>query len=157
MLPSKSSLILLRVLKDSSLFHHFSTDASFALFLSLCTTRLTNFVEISQSSQLQRVPQAPVALSLRGMRASSALPCCDRVVTCPVPSFPSSVYSRVPKKSSQELYGLICYAELRKKVGGCKQTAKRTNACCSFFFFFLQFVGVLSLHLTLRHKGLIAA
>lgn len=24
------------------------------------------------------------------------------------------------KKSSQELYGLICYAELRKKVGGCK-------------------------------------
>lgn len=31
-----------------------------------------------------------------------------------------SVYSRVLKKSSQELYGLICYAELRKKVGGCK-------------------------------------
>uniref|UniRef100_A0A3B3UNJ5 Protein cramped-like n=1 Tax=Poecilia latipinna TaxID=48699 RepID=A0A3B3UNJ5_9TELE len=27
-------------------------------------------------------------------------------------------YSRVLKKSSQELYGLICYAELRKKVGG---------------------------------------
>lgn len=32
----------------------------------------------------------------------------------------SSVYSRVLKKSSQELYGLICYAELRKKVGGRK-------------------------------------
>uniref|UniRef100_A0A8C1P1Z8 Protein cramped-like n=1 Tax=Cyprinus carpio TaxID=7962 RepID=A0A8C1P1Z8_CYPCA len=32
----------------------------------------------------------------------------------------NNVYSRVLKKSSQELYGLICYAELRKKVGGCK-------------------------------------
>ncbi len=32
------------------------------------------------------------------------------------------MYSRVLKKSSQELYGLICYAELRKKVGGCKYT-----------------------------------
>ncbi|KPP67399.1 protein cramped-like [Scleropages formosus] len=30
----------------------------------------------------------------------------------------SNVYSRVLKKSSRELYGLICYAELRKKVGG---------------------------------------
>ncbi|XP_056263133.1 protein cramped-like isoform X2 [Pseudoliparis swirei] len=30
----------------------------------------------------------------------------------------ANVYSRVLKKSSQELYGLICYAELRKKVGG---------------------------------------
>ncbi|XP_070836442.1 protein cramped-like isoform X1 [Chaetodon trifascialis] len=30
----------------------------------------------------------------------------------------ATVYSRVLKKSSQELYGLICYAELRKKVGG---------------------------------------
>ncbi|XP_061086444.1 protein cramped-like [Conger conger] len=30
----------------------------------------------------------------------------------------SNAYSRVLKKSSQELYGLICYAELRKKVGG---------------------------------------
>lgn len=87
----------------------------------------------------------PVALSLHGMRASSTLPCCSRVVTCPVPSFPSSVYSRVPKKSSQELYGLICYAELRKKVGGCKQTRKRTNTCCCCCCF-LQFVGVLSLH-----------
>ncbi|CAL9693844.1 unnamed protein product [Knipowitschia caucasica] len=29
-----------------------------------------------------------------------------------------NVYSRTLKKSSQELYGLICYAELRKKVGG---------------------------------------
>ncbi|KAJ8347207.1 hypothetical protein SKAU_G00286080 [Synaphobranchus kaupii] len=28
------------------------------------------------------------------------------------------VYSRVLKKSSQELYSLICFAELRKKVGG---------------------------------------
>lgn len=33
-----------------------------------------------------------------------------------------TVYSRVLKKSSQELYGLICYAELRKKVGGCKSS-----------------------------------
>uniref|UniRef100_A0A3B5PQ34 Protein cramped-like n=1 Tax=Xiphophorus maculatus TaxID=8083 RepID=A0A3B5PQ34_XIPMA len=32
----------------------------------------------------------------------------------------ANVYSRVLKKSSQELYGLICYAELRKKVGGRK-------------------------------------
>ncbi|KAK7939722.1 hypothetical protein WMY93_003048 [Mugilogobius chulae] len=30
----------------------------------------------------------------------------------------ANVYSRTLKKSSQELYGLICYAELRKKVGG---------------------------------------
>uniref|UniRef100_A0A3P8W890 Protein cramped-like n=1 Tax=Cynoglossus semilaevis TaxID=244447 RepID=A0A3P8W890_CYNSE len=30
----------------------------------------------------------------------------------------ANVYSRVLKKSSQELYGLICYAELRKKIGG---------------------------------------
>ncbi|XP_024278927.1 protein cramped-like isoform X4 [Oncorhynchus tshawytscha] len=30
----------------------------------------------------------------------------------------ANVYSRVLKKSSQELYGLLCYAELRKKVGG---------------------------------------
>ncbi|XP_029945088.1 protein cramped-like isoform X2 [Salarias fasciatus] len=30
----------------------------------------------------------------------------------------TNAYSRVLKKSSQELYGLICYAELRKKVGG---------------------------------------
>ncbi|KAM3863534.1 protein cramped-like [Diretmus argenteus] len=30
----------------------------------------------------------------------------------------ANVYARVLKKSSQELYGLICYAELRKKVGG---------------------------------------
>ncbi|KAK5885190.1 hypothetical protein CesoFtcFv8_018924 [Champsocephalus esox] len=30
----------------------------------------------------------------------------------------ATAYSRVLKKSSQELYGLICYAELRKKVGG---------------------------------------
>uniref|UniRef100_A0A671Q4Z0 Protein cramped-like n=1 Tax=Sinocyclocheilus anshuiensis TaxID=1608454 RepID=A0A671Q4Z0_9TELE len=30
----------------------------------------------------------------------------------------NNVYSRVLKKSSQELYGLIYYAELRKKVGG---------------------------------------
>ncbi|KAG5832363.1 hypothetical protein ANANG_G00290390 [Anguilla anguilla] len=31
---------------------------------------------------------------------------------------PANVYSRVLKKSSQELYGLICFAELRKKAGG---------------------------------------
>lgn len=31
-----------------------------------------------------------------------------------------SVFSRGLKKSSQELYGLICYGELRKKVGGCE-------------------------------------
>lgn len=30
------------------------------------------------------------------------------------------VFSRGLKKSSQELYGLICYGELRKKVGGCE-------------------------------------
>ncbi|XP_061079345.1 protein cramped-like [Conger conger] len=30
----------------------------------------------------------------------------------------ANVYSRVLKKSSQELYGLVCFAELRKKVGG---------------------------------------
>ncbi|XP_051572022.1 protein cramped-like isoform X2 [Myxocyprinus asiaticus] len=30
----------------------------------------------------------------------------------------NNAYSHVLKKSSQELYGLICYAELRKKVGG---------------------------------------
>ncbi|XP_071389450.1 protein cramped-like [Centroberyx affinis] len=30
----------------------------------------------------------------------------------------ANAYSRALKKSSQELYGLICYAELRKKVGG---------------------------------------
>ncbi|RXM98644.1 Protein cramped-like [Acipenser ruthenus] len=31
----------------------------------------------------------------------------------------NNVFSRGLKKSSQELYGLICYAELRKKIGGC--------------------------------------
>ncbi|XP_039632131.1 protein cramped-like isoform X1 [Polypterus senegalus] len=31
----------------------------------------------------------------------------------------NNVFSRNLKKSSQELYGLICYAELRKKIGGC--------------------------------------
>lgn len=30
------------------------------------------------------------------------------------------VFSRGLKKSSQELYGLICYGELRKKIGGCE-------------------------------------
>ncbi|KAM4698819.1 LOW QUALITY PROTEIN: protein cramped-like [Rhinophrynus dorsalis] len=30
-----------------------------------------------------------------------------------------NVFSRGLKKSSQELYGLICYGELRKKIGGC--------------------------------------
>lgn len=31
----------------------------------------------------------------------------------------NNVFSRGLKKSSQELYGLICYGELRKKIGGC--------------------------------------
>ncbi|XP_078415181.1 protein cramped-like isoform X1 [Cetorhinus maximus] len=31
----------------------------------------------------------------------------------------TNVFSRGLKKSSQELYGLICYGELRKKIGGC--------------------------------------
>lgn len=31
-----------------------------------------------------------------------------------------SVFSQGLKKSSLELYGLICYGELRKKIGGCK-------------------------------------
>ncbi|XP_055991194.1 protein cramped-like isoform X1 [Sorex fumeus] len=30
-----------------------------------------------------------------------------------------NVFSRGLKRSSQELYGLICYGELRKKIGGC--------------------------------------
>lgn len=30
------------------------------------------------------------------------------------------MFSRGLKKSSQELYGLICYGELRKKIGGCE-------------------------------------
>lgn len=83
MLPSKSSLILLRVLKDSSLFQHFSTDASFALFLSLCTARLTNFVEISQSSRLQRAPTPPPPRGVISawhacvLRVAMLRPCCD--------------------------------------------------------------------------------
>lgn len=36
-----------------------------------------------------------------------------------------SVFSRGLKKSSQELYGLICYGELRKKVGGCEYGCSR--------------------------------
>lgn len=32
----------------------------------------------------------------------------------------AAVFSRGLKKSSQELYGLICYGELRKKIGGCE-------------------------------------
>lgn len=31
-----------------------------------------------------------------------------------------SVFSQGLKKSSLELYGLICYGELRKKIGGCE-------------------------------------
>uniref|UniRef100_A0A8C9S9V4 Cramped chromatin regulator homolog 1 n=1 Tax=Scleropages formosus TaxID=113540 RepID=A0A8C9S9V4_SCLFO len=43
----------------------------------------------------------------------------------------SNVYSRVLKKSSRELYGLICYAELRKKVGGCKGLTSCFLLCVS--------------------------
>ncbi|XP_037670033.1 protein cramped-like isoform X2 [Choloepus didactylus] len=54
-----------------------------------------------------------------------------------------SVFSRGLKKSSQELYGLICYGELRKKIGGCmddKNAAKLSE---------LIQVGAT----TVRHKG----
>ncbi|KAK2495321.1 hypothetical protein MC885_000338, partial [Smutsia gigantea] len=37
------------------------------------------------------------------------------------------VFSRGLKKSSQELYGLICYGELRKKVGGCMDDKNATK------------------------------
>ncbi|KAI5228864.1 protein cramped-like isoform X2 [Manis pentadactyla] len=37
------------------------------------------------------------------------------------------VCSRGLKKSSQELYGLICYGELRKKVGGCMDDKNATK------------------------------
>ena len=40
-----------------------------------------------------------------------------------------SVFSRGLKKSSQELYGLICYGELRKKVGGCEYGAPGLLQC----------------------------
>lgn len=126
--------------------------------------RLRNFIEITSAPGV--TPGPPLswrhshgALFLRGMRASSALPCRDLFSS----SFPPPVYSRVPKKSSQELYGLICYAELRKKVGGCKQTANMHNNSYMLFMYSLyvvdkqQSVGVLSMHFTLRHKGLIAA
>lgn len=46
-----------------------------------------------------------------GRAASSLL---KPVISC------LSVFSRGLKKSSQELYGLICYGELRKKIGGCE-------------------------------------
>lgn len=43
-----------------------------------------------------------------------------------------SVFSRGLKKSSQELYGLICYGELRKKVGGCEYGAPGgSRTCCT--------------------------
>nr|XP_045730613.1 protein cramped-like isoform X2 [Mirounga angustirostris] len=38
-----------------------------------------------------------------------------------------NVFSRGLKKSSQELYGLICYGELRKKVGGCMDDKNATK------------------------------
>lgn len=38
--------------------------------------------------------------------------------TCVFLSF--AVFSQGLKKSSLELYGLICYGELRKKIGGCE-------------------------------------
>eukprot|EP00069_Balaena_mysticetus_P015990 bmy_01922T0 len=47
-----------------------------------------------------------------------------------------NVFSRGLKKSSQELYGLICYGELRKKIGGCEYPLLRGGllpagpACC---------------------------
>lgn len=106
-------------------------------------TCAADFLEISLSFWLQKV--LVVTLS-RYLCAACMRPllchleqCCDM---CPLPS---SVYSRVLKKSSQELYGLICYAELRKKVGGCKRMPnipRRMNA-----FFKKLFVGVLSLQL----------
>ncbi|KAG9476788.1 hypothetical protein GDO78_002271 [Eleutherodactylus coqui] len=37
----------------------------------------------------------------------------------------NNIFSCGLKKSSQELYGLICYGELRKKIGGCKATTVR--------------------------------
>ncbi|XP_063555962.1 protein cramped-like isoform X9 [Gorilla gorilla gorilla] len=37
------------------------------------------------------------------------------------------VFSRGLKKSSQELYGLICYGELRKKIGGCMDDKNATK------------------------------
>nr|XP_051686251.1 protein cramped-like isoform X3 [Oryctolagus cuniculus] len=39
----------------------------------------------------------------------------------------SNVFSRGLKKSSQELYGLICYGELRKKIGGCMDDKNATK------------------------------
>uniref|UniRef100_A0A8C4NA01 Protein cramped-like n=1 Tax=Eptatretus burgeri TaxID=7764 RepID=A0A8C4NA01_EPTBU len=41
-----------------------------------------------------------------------------------------SVFSQDLKKSSQELYGLICYGELRKKIGGCELAAKVCLLSC---------------------------
>ncbi|XP_007499399.1 protein cramped-like isoform X3 [Monodelphis domestica] len=38
-----------------------------------------------------------------------------------------NVFSRGLKKSSQELYGLICYGELRKKIGGCMDDKNATK------------------------------
>ncbi|XP_069762050.1 protein cramped-like isoform X2 [Narcine bancroftii] len=39
----------------------------------------------------------------------------------------NKVFSRVLKKSSQELYGLICYGELRKKIGMDDKNAAKLN------------------------------
>uniref|UniRef100_UPI00358F6C10 protein cramped-like n=1 Tax=Myxine glutinosa TaxID=7769 RepID=UPI00358F6C10 len=38
-----------------------------------------------------------------------------------------NVFSQDLKKSSQELYGLICYGELRKKIGGCMDDKKASK------------------------------
>ncbi|XP_069503076.1 protein cramped-like isoform X2 [Ambystoma mexicanum] len=53
------------------------------------------------------------------------------------------VFSQDLKKSSQELYGLICYGELRKKIGGCmdEKNAPKLNELIQ--------LGAT----TLRHKG----
>lgn len=97
-------------------------------FLSRCVC-LTNFVAISRSSG-SPPSRAPLVSSLL-WRVISAWHACVLGVAMLWPALfllPSPVYSRVPKKSSQELYGLICYAELRKKVGGCKRTANIHNS-----------------------------
>lgn len=158
MLPSKSSLILLRVRKDSSLFHHFPTDASFTLFLSLCTTCLTNFVEISQSSRLQRVPPRP-PLPWRYLCVACVRPprCHVAAVLWPVlclPSLPQCTPGcpRSPRRSSTA--SSVTPSSAKKSEDVSKRPKEQIRVVVIFF---LQFVGVLSLHLTLRHKGLIAA
>uniref|UniRef100_A0A8C5R460 Protein cramped-like n=1 Tax=Leptobrachium leishanense TaxID=445787 RepID=A0A8C5R460_9ANUR len=55
----------------------------------------------------------------------------------------NNVFSCGLKKSSQELYGLICYGELRKKIGGCmdEKNATKLNELIQ--------LGIT----TVRHKG----